>query len=146
MRYLIRKTKSNISYNIITVPKNLENEAKEHASSNWAEKSWLFQVNISIEDAQRRLFWCHSGPCGPFAPLMLGGIGEAGWRLLSIAEAQQGKDDCNAAIYQTNFFLNFFVHFSQAEEEKRMQKEKNWRSFLLTTNAWWMRKVCHLAG
>ena len=87
---------------------------REHASSDSADKTWLFQVKLSSEDAKRWLSWCHPGPCWSCDTLMLGGTGEAGAGLFSFAEAQQGEGDCNAAISQTNisFLLNFFIHFS----------------------------------
>ena len=69
---------------------------------------------------------------------MLGGNGEAGGGLLSFAEAQQGKDDCNTAIKQTNFnlFPNFFIHFSQAEEAKWSQKEEIGETSCLGSITW----------
>ena len=69
---------------------------------------------------------------------MLGGNGEAGGGLFSFVEAQQGKDDCNTAIKQTNFnlFPNFFIHFSQAEEAKWSQKEEIGETSCLGSITW----------
>ena len=59
---------------------------------------------------------------------MLGQDGEAGRRVFTPAEAQQGESHCHAAVHkasQTSQHLTFFVFFSEEEQkEDRGQEEE----------------------